>query len=165
MAPDRMRPEAERAAGLAAAPRIERKIRMLEITAEVMLGREIALVDRRDERELIHVFEYRPGVVVHDAAVGQPVAQAKDRFERHTLGDLETREIEFFPAHEIERLARGQRTMRIDRHLRADHADEDRAPAPLQMLAELDVALERRRTRVNDNEFVFLSDIQGRFER
>ena len=59
MAADGLRPQAEGAARFAAAPGIERDVGMLEIADEIILDRQVALVDRRDERQLVHIFEDR----------------------------------------------------------------------------------------------------------
>ena len=68
---DGLRPQAEGAFRAAAAPGIERQIRVLQIADEIILDLEVALVDLGDERQLVHVLEHRPRPVVHDAA-GRP---------------------------------------------------------------------------------------------
>src|SRR5262249_60034674 len=54
---DGLRPQAEGATRFAAAAGVERDVGMLQVAAEVVLDDEVALVDRRDERQLIHVLE------------------------------------------------------------------------------------------------------------
>ena len=66
-----LRPQAEGAARFAAAPGVERQIRMPQVADEVVLDLEIALVDRRDERQLVHVVQHGAVGVVDDAAVAR----------------------------------------------------------------------------------------------
>ena len=61
MAADGLRPQAEGAARFAAAAGIERDVGVLQIADEVILDPQVALVDRRDERQLVHVLEDRRG--------------------------------------------------------------------------------------------------------
>ena len=61
LAADGLRPEAEGALGAAAAPGVERDVRVLEVADGVVLDRQVALVDVRDERQEIHVLEDGPG--------------------------------------------------------------------------------------------------------
>ena len=55
MAADGLRPQAEGAARFAAAAGVERDVGVLQIADEIILDLEVALVDRRDERQLVHV--------------------------------------------------------------------------------------------------------------
>ena len=100
---------------------------MLKVAAEVVLSLEVALIDGSDERQLIHVLKNRPSLVVHDSTVGQPIAQTENRLERNALRDVATREVEFFTTHEIDRIARSKRAVRIDGYLCPDHPDQDAA--------------------------------------
>ena len=57
VAADRLRPQAEGAARPAAAARVERDVRVLQVADEVVLDLQVALVDRRHARQLVHVLE------------------------------------------------------------------------------------------------------------
>src|SRR5581483_7337903 len=57
MTADRLRPQTEGAARFTAAPGIERDVRMLQITDKIILDGEIALVNRRYERQFVHVLQ------------------------------------------------------------------------------------------------------------
>ena len=78
MAADRLRPQAEGAARFAAAPGIDREIGMLQVADEIILDVEVALIDRRDERQAVHVLQDRALVVVDDDARRIAVGQAGD---------------------------------------------------------------------------------------
>src|SRR5260370_6752882 len=108
---------------------------MFEVAAEVILCLEIALIDGRDEWQLVHVFKDGPGFVVHDSAVGQTIAQTENRLERKPLRDVATREVEFFTAHEVDRIAGGKRAVRIDGDSCPDHPDEYRGSTSLKCSA------------------------------
>ena len=60
MATDRLRPQAEGAARLAAAAGVERDVRVLQIADEIILDPEVALIDLGDEGQLVHVLQHRP---------------------------------------------------------------------------------------------------------
>ena len=51
---------------------------MLEIAAEIILDDEVALIDRRHERQRIHVLEHRAIGVVDDDAIGVAIGKADD---------------------------------------------------------------------------------------
>ena len=120
---DGLRPQAEGAARFAAAPGVKRQIRVPQIADEVVLDLEVALVDRRDERQLVHVVQQRALVVVDDAAVVPAIRQTGDAAEVAALGDLLDREVELLARDEIELARRPAAACRLDRDLRADHAD------------------------------------------
>jgi hypothetical protein len=71
------------------------------------------------------------GFVVHDAAVGQAIAQTENRSEWKPLRDVAACEVEFFTAYEVERIASGKRAERIDGNFCPDHPDEYRRPTSL----------------------------------
>ena len=103
VAADRLRPQAEGALRAAAAAGVEAHVRMLQIADEVVLDLQVALVDRRDERQLVHVLEDRARQVVHDAAVGIAIGQALDVSAAAALGDFLAGVVEFLAADEIDR--------------------------------------------------------------
>ncbi len=157
MAADRLRPQAERALRTAAAARVDRHIRVVQVADEVIFDLQVALVDGCDERQLVHVFEDRARFVVLDRAVLGAVAHAQDPGKRLALGDFLAGEIEFLAAHEVDRFGRRERIVRIDRDLRADHADQHRRLAL--------VGGKRRRARVDDDEIVLLGNVERRLHR
>src|SRR2546422_1011673 len=71
VAADGLGPQAEGALGPAAAPRVERHIRVKEVADDVVLDRQVALVDVHDEREHVHVLERRPVRSVPDDEIGR----------------------------------------------------------------------------------------------
>src|SRR5262245_12776616 len=101
---DGLRPQAEGAARFAAAPGIERNVGVLEIAAEIVLDHEVALVDRRDEGELVHVLKNGALLVVHDGAVALAPREPRDAGEVATFRDLLDGEIELVACHEIDGL-------------------------------------------------------------
>src|SRR5262249_22244097 len=60
VAADGLRPQTKSALRPAAAARVQRNVRMQQVTDEVVLDDEIALVDIGDKRQLVHVFEDGP---------------------------------------------------------------------------------------------------------
>src|SRR5262249_14941802 len=70
MTTDGLRPQTEGAARFAAAARVERNVGVLEVAAEIVLDDQIALIDRGDERQVVHALEDRAVVVMDDGAVG-----------------------------------------------------------------------------------------------
>ena len=152
VAADGLRPQAERAARFAAAAGVERNVRVLEIAAEIILDHEVALVDRRDERQVVHVVQDFALVVVHDAAVGVAVGQARDAGEVAALGDLLDGEIELVARDEIDILAGQQAAVRIDRDLGADQADLELRIGRLERAHRPQVGLERRRRGVQHHQ-------------
>ena len=141
----RLRPQAERAARLAAAPGVERHVRMQQIADEVVLDAQVALVDLGDERQRVHVLEDRAVLVVHDPARTVAIRDAVDRRPVAALGDLLHREVELVARDEIDRRALAQAFVRLHRHLGADEADLQRRVRVLQRRRHLHVGRERRR--------------------
>ena len=68
VAADRLWPQAEGAMRFAAAAGIDRDVGVFQIADEIVLDCEVALVDRRDEGQRIHVLQDRPVGVVDDHA-------------------------------------------------------------------------------------------------
>ena len=107
MAAHGLRPQAEGAARLAAASGIDRDIGMLEIADEIVLDLQVALVDRRDEGQRVHVLEDRPrprcgGWRRRRRASDSPTMSVQIL----AVGDFLDGEIEFIAGDEIERRAR-----------------------------------------------------------
>ncbi len=154
MPADRLRPQAEGAARFAAATRVERDIRVLEIATEIILDVEIALVHGRHERELIHVLENRPLGIVHDDAVGVAVGEAGDLAEVSSLGDLLDGVVELVPRHEVDRWRGFETLLGLDCHLGADEADLEIRIERLHRLCRLHIAQEGWRGGVQHEELV-----------
>ena len=123
---DRLRPETKCAARFAAAARIERYVRVLEIADEILVDVEVALVDRRDERQVVHVGQRRSRLRLLNDAVLVAIAEAGDVGERLAFGDLAHREIVVLRRDEIDRVRLLQALARRDRDIGADKADLDR---------------------------------------
>ena len=115
-----LRPEAEGAARFAAPPGIEGQIGVLEIADEVVFDLEVALVDGRDERQKIHVFEHGPlGVADDDAGLVAPSQTGYGR-EVPSLRDLFDGEVEFVARDKIHDRRGFEALVALDRHLCAD---------------------------------------------
>ncbi len=121
----RLRPQAERAARLAAAAGVERNIGVLQIAAVIILDGEVALVDRRHPREGSPYCRERGGPrcgrCVALVSIGQPLDVAPG----HAVGDLLDREVELIAGHEIDGARGYEALLRLDRDLGPDHADFD----------------------------------------
>ena len=156
VAADGLRPQAEGAARFAAAPGVERQIGVPQIADEIVLDLEIALVDRRDERQLVHVVQDGALGVVDDAAVALAIRQAGDAAEVAALRHLLDGEIELVAGDEIELLAGRKRARGIDRDLGADHADLEIGIGRLQRADGLHVGGKRRRRGVQHHEIAVL---------
>ncbi len=122
MAADGLRPQTERAARFASAPRVERQIGMLEVADEIILDGQIALVDRRDERQLVHVLQNGAWGIVPDRAGGVAIGQSGDAVPVPSLGDFPDGEVEFVAGDEIDDRRTGQAGVWLDRHLGAHKA-------------------------------------------
>jgi hypothetical protein len=99
---------------------------MLEIAAEISLNVQVTLVDWRDERQVIHVFEDRPVRRVLDLAVGVPVGEGENRLPIPPVGDFLDGEIKFIARGEIDDRRGFQRCFGVDRSLGADQPDFQR---------------------------------------
>jgi hypothetical protein len=99
---------------------------MLEIAAEISLNVQVTLVDWRDERQVIHVFEDRPVRRVLDLAVGVPVGEGENRLPIPPVGDFLDGEIKFIARGEIDDRRGFQRSFGVDRSLGADQPDFQR---------------------------------------
>ena len=154
VAADRLRPKAERAARFAAAPRVKREVGVLEIAAEIAVDVEVALVDRRHERQEVHIGQDLAILVVNDRAFGVAVGNALDLRPVQAFGDVLDREVEFVAGDEIERVRRFEALFRLDRDFGADEADLAGRIDRLDHLGRFDVGFERRRRSMHDDEFV-----------
>jgi hypothetical protein len=125
VAADGLRPQTERAARFASAPRVERQIRVIEVADEIVLDDEVALVNRRDERKLVHVEEDGAIRVVRDAAVGRTIGQPGNAAQLASFGHLLDGEIELVAGDEIDRLGRPQAALRVDGDPGADESDHE----------------------------------------
>ncbi len=154
VAADRLRPQAEGAARFAAAPGVERDVGVLEIADEVVLHRQVALVDRRHEGQAVHVVHDRPILVVHDDAAGVAIRQALDAGPIAAFGDLLDGEVELVAGHEIDRRRLGQAGVRLHGDLGADQAGLEAGMGGLQGLDHPHVGRERGRRGVQHGEVV-----------
>ena len=151
---DGLGPQAEGALRPAAAPRVERHVRVEEVADDVVLDRQVPPVDVDDERERVHVFELRPFRGMSDRAAAVPVAHAEDAAERAPLGHLLEREVELAARDEVDRGRGGERCRRVDRHVRADEADAETRVVRLERFGHPHVVREGRRARVEHGELV-----------
>jgi len=125
---------------------------MLEIADEIILDPEVALVDRRHERQRVHILQNRPRLVVNDASIGISIRQAGNPIPVAALGDLLDREIEFVARDEVDGSRRAQASRRIDGDLGADQAGLQAGVDGFQRLDGLDVGRKRRRRRMQHGE-------------
>src|SRR5215813_14121733 len=123
VAADGLRPQAEGAARFAAAAGIERDVRMPQVAAEIILNDEVALVDRRDEWQVIHVLENGTFLVVHDGAIRPAPGQPGDPAELASLSHLLDGEIELVARDEIDGGGSHKARLGLDGDLRTDHPD------------------------------------------
>ncbi len=101
VAADGLGPEAIGAARLAAPTSIDGVVRVFQVADEIVLDHEVALVHLRYERELVHVLDDGPFLVVDDL-VARAIAQAVNVGERSALGDVSNSEVELGAADEID---------------------------------------------------------------
>ena len=129
---------------------------MLQIAAEIVLDREVALVDRRHPGKRVHVVENLAVLVMNDGAFGVAVRKALDVAPGHAVGDFLDGEIEFIAGDEIDRASRDEALFGLDRDLGADEADFDVRIDRLDHLRRLHVRFERRRRGVHHDEVAVL---------
>ena len=154
VAADGLRPQAEGAARFAAAPGIEGDVRVLEIADEIILDLQVALVDRRDEGQPVHVFQHGPLFVHLDRAVFVAIDQAGDGFPVAAFRDVADGEVVVLAGDEIDGFRFFQRGARIDRDIGADQADLDAGLGRLQPGRGLRVGGEGRRRGMQHREIV-----------
>ena len=125
---------------------------MLEIANVIVVDLEVALVHGRHERQRIHVFQDRSCLVVHDAARGVAVRQARDSLPIAPLGDFLDREIELVAGDEVDHLRRGKAPRRVDRDFRPDQPRFKVGVDRFHRLDRLDVGCKRWRRRVQNGK-------------
>jgi hypothetical protein len=86
----------------AAAAGIERKVRVLQITVEIVSDVKIALVNRRNERQQVHVFQNRALVIVHNDARRIAVRQSDDVAQRFAVRNILDCKVELIAADKID---------------------------------------------------------------
>src|SRR5205085_1488893 len=123
MPTDRLRPQTEGAFRAAAAPGIERKIRVLQITDKVILDSQIPLVDFGHKGQPVHLLEHRARAVVDNDTIAVTVAEPVDVGKTPPLGDFLDREVEFLARDKIDGARCGQAWLGLDRDLSADEPD------------------------------------------
>src|SRR5262249_3747529 len=149
---DGLWPQAEGAPRFAPAPGVEREIWVLEVAAEIILDDQVALVDRRDERELVHILEDGAILVVHHATVSSPIAEPGDSAEPSAFRQLLDGEIQLVAGNEIDVATRLQAVLRVDRDLRPDETDQELGIDALKRADRLEISGERRRGGVQHHE-------------
>src|SRR5262249_60733165 len=108
---------AEGATRFAPAPGVEGNIGVFEIAAEIILDHQVALINWRDEGQLVHVLEDGAVLVVHDDAVGVAPGEPGDAPEVAPLRHLLDGEIELVAREKIDRRRRLQARRRLDAYL------------------------------------------------
>ncbi len=156
---DRLRPEAEGAARLAATAGIEREVGMQQIADEVILDHEVALVDVDHPGQRIHVLDDGALGIVHHRAVAL-VAQPENALERAALRHLLDGEVELGAADEIDGFAREERLVGRDRDMGAHQPDEERRIRALEGFRHLDVGIEGGRAGMHDQKVVVRGERQ-----
>src|SRR5581483_1398312 len=157
-----LRPEAEGAAGRAAAAGVERDVRVLAVRRVVLLEVEVLGVDLGREGQIVQLLpvEQRPVRVRVDAAVAA-VGDAGDGAPVATLRDLLHRDVELLAGDQVDRVRRVERELGLRGRLSADERDHG-VPVPrLDLLRGLGVLPQRRRARVDDHEVVVRRDHDG----
>src|ERR1700761_4247384 len=87
---------------------------MFEIADEIVLDGEVALVDGRDERQLVHILENMARRIVADCTRGIAIRQTGDAMPIATLGNFPDREVELIAGDEVDRRRGGQASVRLD---------------------------------------------------
>ena len=154
MAADRLRPQAEGAAALAPAAGVEADIGVTEVTAEIILDLQVALIDRRDHGQHVHVLDDRAILVADERSIWRAPGDAIDLLKRLALRDLQDREVIFLARDEIDVAAGGEALVRLDRDLRADEPDDRLRVARLDQRGGADVLPEARGRGVEDDQLL-----------
>ena len=129
---------------------------MFQVADEIIFDDEITFVDIDDRREVIHVHDEWPLAVPHGGAVFLIRDPAHFR-QWFAFGDFLDGVIELTPGDKIER-ARGEyAALRIDRDVRADHADHELRVSSFHCLGDFHIVAERGRTRVQHGQFEIAS--------
>src|SRR5579871_4441865 len=127
---------------------------MLEITYEIILDLQVALVNRRDERQLIHVLEDGARRIVPDFSGGVAIREAGDPAPVATLSDFLDREVEFISGHEIDQRRELQARLWLDRNLCPDEAHLHGRICRLKRLDDAHIRGERRRRGMQHGKVV-----------
>ncbi len=154
VAADGLRPEAEGAAGFAAAAGVHRDVGVHQVADEVVLDAEVAFVDFGDEGELVHVFQHGALLVVDDFVVGIAVGDAVDGGPGAVFGDFLDGEVEFIAGDEVDGGAALEGFGGLDGDLGADHADFEAGFGVFEGGGDFDVAGEAGGAGVHDDEVV-----------
>ena len=153
-----LRPEAEGAARFAAPARIERNVRVFQIAAEIFGDVEIALVDRRHERQIVHIVQDFAIDIMDDDAFGVAIGDAFHVRPVASVGDLFDGEIKLVARDEVDGRCRDERFLRFHGNLGADETDFRARINFLDHLGRLHVRLERRRRCVQHDQ-VFAANV------
>src|SRR6516162_3377544 len=98
---------------------------MFEVSTEIVLDREITLVNRRHPRQGVHIFENFAVIVVNDGAALVPVGYAFGIAPLRTVGDLLDRKVEFVSRDEIDSRSGEEALLGLNRHLGTNQANFD----------------------------------------
>ena len=106
---------------------------MLKVADEVVLDGQIALVDRRHERQQVHVLEHGARPVGPHGSVTVAPSQTVDRRPVAVFGQLLDRQVEFVAGDEVHRSV-PHAAQRVDRHMGADKPSLERGVGRLKRL-------------------------------
>ena len=76
---------------------------MQEVADGVVLNSKVALVDRSDERQAVHVFERFSIRIMHNVSITIKKADARNGRERSLVSDFGNGEIELLAGYEVDR--------------------------------------------------------------
>ncbi len=125
---------------------------MLQIADEVLLHLQVALVDRGDPRQVVHLLQDRTIRIVGDRALGVAPAEARDLRPGDVVGDVLDGEVELVAGDEVHDRRLDQAAVRLHRDLGADQAGLEVRVDRLQRLNGLHVRLERRHRGVDHHQ-------------
>ena len=135
-------------------PVYETDVGMQQISDKVILNSQIALIDRRNERQLVHVLDDRSRRIVHDAAIGSAVGEPRDAFEGPAFGNFLACVIKLLPAGEIYCLRGLQRAARVNHRLCTDHPNLDLRVVALEELGKSDISRKRWSAGMHDDQII-----------
>jgi hypothetical protein len=164
VAADGLRPQAEGAARLAAAPGIKRNVRMLQVTDKIIFDHQIALVNIHHPRQLVHIFDHGAVAVMHHLAIDF-VADAVDFRKRTTGGDIIDGKIEFVARDEVNRGRMLKRKLGLHGHVRADEANHKPGVFCFQRFGDFRVGFKRGRAGMQNGEFIIVGKWKNIVER
>jgi len=134
---------------------------MLQVADEIFFDLQVALVDVRHPRQLVHVRDHLALGVVLDLAVLVPVGKPGDAGKLAALGDFLAGVVKFLAADPVDGLGRFQGLGGQHHGVRADEADLGAGLLLLDGLGHLAIVLQRRRGGVDDDVVVILGDGQA----